>query len=67
MATWFERRGYERLDEPSLASFMERRIADRARSVVVFALDYLPDAFAGRGGSERHVPVAEYRPTEDLN
>jgi eukaryotic-like serine/threonine-protein kinase len=39
-------RGYETLDARSLASFLEARISDRAPSVVVFAIDALPDAVA---------------------
>jgi len=40
---YFGDRGYERLDASALANFMRERIADRARSVIVFALDALPD------------------------
>jgi outer membrane protein assembly factor BamB len=39
-------RGYELLDEAALARFLEARVADAAPSVVVFAIDYLPDAVA---------------------
>ncbi len=35
--------GYAVLDGPSLAAFMEERIADRRRSVVVFAIDRVPE------------------------
>ncbi len=35
------------LDEAALAAFLRDRIADRAPSVVVFAIDHLPAAVAG--------------------
>lgn len=38
----FVARGFERLGAPELAAFLRARIADRAPSVIVFALDDLP-------------------------
>lgn len=46
----FVNRGYERLGEQALAEFLAARTADRAPSVVVFALDHLPPRLAGDGG-----------------
>lgn len=39
-------RGYEVLETPALVRFLGERIADRAPSVVVFAMDHLPGAVA---------------------
>ena len=44
---YFTRFGYEALDAKGLAAFFEQRIADQARSVVVFALDLVPETVAG--------------------
>ena len=41
-------RGYRALDAQALATFLEDRIADRASSVVVFAIDHVPDAVVAR-------------------
>lgn len=43
---YFESRGYERLDGPGLASFLQARIRDGAPSVVVFGMDALPRSVA---------------------
>ncbi len=43
---YLTRRGYEPLDTASLARFMSERVRDRAPSVVVFAMDYLPRSVA---------------------
>lgn len=53
----FRFRGYEVLDAEGLATFLEERVADGTRSVVVFAQDWLPDGVApdrdstGEGGA----------------
>lgn len=39
---YFVDRGYELLDAGALVKFMERRVADRSSSVIVFAMDCLP-------------------------
>ena len=41
---YFRNRRYEVVDAKALAAFLEARVADRAPSVVVFALDYLPES-----------------------
>ncbi|HXY31569.1 MAG TPA: PQQ-binding-like beta-propeller repeat protein [Gemmatimonadaceae bacterium] len=41
-ARYFVNRGYRALDTASLATFLAERVADRAPSVVVFAMDYAP-------------------------
>ncbi|HEY7234060.1 MAG TPA: PQQ-binding-like beta-propeller repeat protein [Gemmatimonadaceae bacterium] len=43
-ARYFGNRGYQTLDANALARFLEERIADRAPSVVVFAVDQPPAA-----------------------
>ena len=43
---YLTRRGYEALDTSTLARFMSERVSDRAPSVVVFAMDYLPRSVA---------------------
>jgi len=43
---YFSRFGYETLDAKALASFFEERIKDTAPSVVVFALDVVPETVA---------------------
>ena len=43
---YLTRRGYESLDTASLARFLSDRVRDRAPSVVVFAMDYLPRSVA---------------------
>ena len=43
---YLTRRGYEALDTASLARFMGERVRDRAPSVIVFAMDYLPRSVA---------------------
>jgi eukaryotic-like serine/threonine-protein kinase len=47
-ADYLAARGYQVLDTATLAAFLEARVADRAPSVVVFAVDYLPGAVASR-------------------
>jgi outer membrane protein assembly factor BamB len=46
LRAYLGRRGYEVLDTASLARFMIDRVRDRAPSVVVFAMDYLPRSVA---------------------
>lgn len=43
MRDFFKDRGYEVLDAKALTSFLNARINDRGASVVVFAIDRLPD------------------------
>jgi len=50
IATYFEDRGYERLDVESLAAFLSERTSDRTPSVVVFAMDALPDEVVSYDG-----------------
>jgi outer membrane protein assembly factor BamB len=45
---YLNRFGYATLDAKELAAFFEERIRDRAPSVVVFALDVLPEPVAGQ-------------------
>jgi hypothetical protein len=47
-ARYFANRGYETLDAAALARFLAGRIADRAPSVVVFAIDQAPDSVLAR-------------------
>ena len=42
LATYLAHRGYETLDARQLGEFLRARAADRAPSVVVFAIDHLP-------------------------
>jgi eukaryotic-like serine/threonine-protein kinase len=51
LKTYFSARGYDVLDAAGLQAFLEARIADRAPSVVVFAMDDLPDTV--RDGAQR--------------
>lgn len=46
LAAYFARRDYAQLNAASLQSFMEGRVKDRAPSVVVFAIDFVPEAIA---------------------
>lgn len=46
MRDYLNRFGYETLDAKGLAAFFEERIKDRAPSVVVFALDVVPETVA---------------------
>lgn len=51
LAAWFEAVGYARLDAAGLAAFLSARVEDGEPSVVLFALDHLPEeALAPRGG-----------------
>src|SRR5205823_8538740 len=43
-ARFLANRGYRTLDSPALGTFLRDRVADRAPSVVVFAIDYVPPA-----------------------
>jgi len=43
-ARYFANRGYQTLDATALAAFLTDRIADRASSVIVFAIDHPPEA-----------------------
>jgi outer membrane protein assembly factor BamB len=44
--TYFTQQGYEELDATKLARFMSDRLRDRAPSVVVFSIDFLPSTVA---------------------
>lgn len=59
MKSYFAARDYEVLDAQALRAYLEARIADRAPSVVVFAMDDLPDALRddarGRGIFRRYL------------
>ena len=44
--TYFTQQGYEELDATKLATFMSDRVRDRAPSVVVFSIDFLPSTVA---------------------
>ncbi len=46
LRTWLAGRGYEVLDAEALGRFMADRVRDRAPSVVVFAMGYLPPSVA---------------------
>lgn len=50
IADWFGARGYTRLDSAGLLSFLQEREQDGSPSVVVFAMDALPEAAAGDNG-----------------
>ncbi len=43
MRDFFKERGYEVLDAKALSSFLNARVSDHSASVVVFAMDRLPD------------------------
>ncbi|MEJ2236935.1 MAG: PQQ-binding-like beta-propeller repeat protein [Gemmatimonadales bacterium] len=43
---FFEQHGYETLDARALGAFMEARVDDGARSVIVFSMDHLPSSVA---------------------
>jgi outer membrane protein assembly factor BamB len=47
LATTLNRRGYESLGAGALPQFLNARIADKRPSVVVFAMDWAPDAILG--------------------
>jgi hypothetical protein len=42
LSRYFANRGYQMLDEKALGDWLRARIADRAPSVLVFAIDHLP-------------------------
>jgi len=46
-ADYFTRLGYERLDASALTEFLGARVEDGVPSVVVFAMDFLPETIAG--------------------
>lgn len=51
VASWFEGAGYTRVDSRGLGDFMRSRVEDGEPSVVVFALDHLPEqVLAPEGG-----------------
>ncbi|MBA2457569.1 MAG: PQQ-binding-like beta-propeller repeat protein [Gemmatimonadales bacterium] len=52
MRDYFRERGYEVVDATALRRFMERRVTDRAPSVVVFAMDHLPASVAPSGPNQ---------------
>jgi outer membrane protein assembly factor BamB len=45
---YFKNRGYAVVDAKGLAAFLQARVADRAPSVVVFALDFVPGDVASQ-------------------
>lgn len=49
IARYLGNRGYDTLDAPRLADFMQARISDGAPSVVVFAIDHLPPSLQHEG------------------
>ena len=51
LSRYFVNRGYKLLDEKALGEFLQARIADKAPSVLVFAIDHLPP----NGGGHRRV------------
>jgi hypothetical protein len=59
LKTYFSSRDYTLMDADAVRAFLEARIADRAPSVVVFAMDDLPDALRddarGRGIFRRYL------------
>jgi outer membrane protein assembly factor BamB len=59
MSRYFVNRGYTLLDEKALGSFLEERIADRAPSVLVFAIDHLPPPALDTTAFERS-PLRRY-------
>ena len=46
LATYFARRGYTQLDAPALAQWLEARVKDDLPSILVFAMDVLPERVA---------------------
>jgi hypothetical protein len=48
LATFFSRRGYQQMGVATLKGWMEGRIADKAPSTVVFAMDFAPEIIAGK-------------------
>ena len=53
LSRYFANRGYQVLDEKALAEFLQARIADRAPSVVVFAVDHLTPNVADTAALDR--------------
>ena len=45
LAAYFSKRGYQQLESAALAGWMEGRVTDHAPSVVVFAIDFVPERF----------------------
>ena len=46
LASYFAKRGYQALDAAALVGWMEGRVRDRAPSVLVFAIDFVPERLA---------------------
>jgi outer membrane protein assembly factor BamB len=53
LSRYFVNRGYRLVDARGLAEFLEARAADRAPSVVVFAIDHLPPSAIDTSALER--------------
>jgi eukaryotic-like serine/threonine-protein kinase len=53
LSRYFVNRGYTLVDARGLGEFLEARTADRAPSVVVFAIDHLPPAAVDTSAPER--------------
>ncbi|HUQ83154.1 MAG TPA: PQQ-binding-like beta-propeller repeat protein, partial [Gemmatimonadaceae bacterium] len=53
MSRYFANRGYEVLDEKALGAFLDARIADKAPSVLVFAVDHLTPNVVDTAAFER--------------
>ena len=48
LGPYFARRGYAPMNVGMLRTFMEARVQDRAPSVVVFAIDFVPESLAAK-------------------
>jgi eukaryotic-like serine/threonine-protein kinase len=59
LSRYFVNRGYQLLDEKALGAFLQARIADRAPSVLVFAVDHLTPNVVDTAAFERS-PVRRY-------
>jgi outer membrane protein assembly factor BamB len=59
MSRYFSNRGYQVLDENALGEFLQARIADRAPSTLVFAVDHLPPSAVDTAAIERS-PLRRY-------
>ena len=59
MSRYFANRGYQVLDEKALGEFLQARIADKAPSVLVFAIDHLPPPAVDTTAFERS-PLRRY-------
>jgi outer membrane protein assembly factor BamB len=59
MSRYFVNRGYQLLDEKALGDWLQARIADKAPSVLVFAIDHLPPPAVDTAAFERS-PLRRY-------